>query len=107
VHTPAQEFGGKHASEGTPDEAWLAKCGEHGWVALARDTKILERAEELAALKKAKIHIFYYPGQATRAQLLAAAAETLADVCTVASQQGGGAWRVRGGGHPRVEPIPF
>jgi PIN like domain len=32
------------------------------WAALARDTKIMERPEEIAAFRRAKIHIFYYPG---------------------------------------------
>lgn len=74
-------------------------------MAIGRDTKILERPDELAAFMQAKIHIFYYPGTATRAELLEAAAATLVEVCTLASSAGGGAWRVRAGAKPHVESI--
>ena len=71
---------------------WLARGGESGWVAIAKDTKILERPDELAALLPARIHIVFYPGTATRAELLRIAAATLKDVCAMASLAGGGVW---------------
>lgn len=107
VHTPWKVFGSRHKAQGTPDTVWLRRCGQGGWAAIAKDTKILEHADELAALRQSKIHIFYYPGNATRAELLAAAAVTLAEVCTITSQAGGGAWRIRGGRKPHVEGIEF
>ena len=78
---------------------------EDGWVAIAKDTKILERPDELAALLRARIHIIFYPGNARRAELVEIAAATLAEVCAMASFAGGGVWRVRGGGRPRLELI--
>ncbi len=105
VHTPARVFGSRHAAEGTPDEVWMARCGENRWAALARDTKIMQRPDEVAAFRAARIHMFYYPGNATRDELVAAAEATLVDVCTYAVQAGGGAWRVHGGSRPRVEPL--
>ncbi|MGK2880286.1 MAG: hypothetical protein ACSLE6_05645 [Mycobacterium sp.] len=105
VHTPPSVFGTRHESQGTPDEVWLRTCGENSWAAISKDTKILERPDELAALTRPKIHIFYYPAQATRAELLAVAEATLSDVCTISSSAGGGAWRVRGGTRPHIERI--
>lgn len=105
VHTPWSVFGSRHEAQGTPDAIWLARCGEERWAAIAKDTKILERPDELAALVKAKVHIFYYPGNATRAELLAIGAATLADVCAMASLVGGGAWRIRGGARPHLQRI--
>lgn len=105
VHTPPQVFGSRHEAEGTPDEVWLTRCGKDGWAAIAKDTKILQRPDELAALLRAKIHIFYYPGNATREELLELAAATLAEVCARSSLAGGGAWRIRGGARPHLERI--
>jgi len=83
----------------------MARCSENRWAALARDTKIMQRPEELAAFKAATIHIFYYPGNARRDELVAAAEATLVDVCTYAVQASGGAWRIHGGSRPRVKPL--
>lgn len=105
IHTPWKVFGSRHTAQGTADTAWLKRCGQERWAALGRDTKILERPEEVDELLRAKIHIFYYPGNATRSELLAVAAVTLVEVCTISSFSGGGAWRVRGGRSPRVEQI--
>ncbi|HTY33149.1 hypothetical protein [Mycobacterium sp.] len=105
VHTPAKVFGSRHRAQGTPDEVWMARCGENRWAALARDTKIMQRPAEIAAFKAAKIHIFYYPGNARRDELVRAAEATLVDVCTYALRAGGGAWRIHGGNRSRVEPL--
>lgn len=105
VHTPWKVFGSRHQAKGTADTTWLRRCGQSGWSALGRDTKILERPEEVATFRRVKIHIFYYPGNAKLDELLACAAATLVEVCTCASLAGGGAWRIRGGAKPRVEPI--
>jgi len=83
----------------------MARCSEKRWAALARDTKIMQRPDEIAAFKAAKIHIFYYPGNALRDELVRAAEVTLVDVCTYAVQAGGGAWRIHGGSRPRVESL--
>lgn len=94
-----------HKALGTADTVWLRRCGQNGWAALGRDTKIMERPDEIAAFRKAKIHIFYYPGNATLAELVAAASATLIDVCTYTTQAGGGAWRIKGGARPHVETL--
>jgi hypothetical protein len=69
----------------------LRRCGKDNWAALGRDTKIVERPDEIEDFRRAKIHIFLYPGTATLAELVDAAAETLVDVCACSSRAGGGA----------------
>jgi PIN like domain len=94
VHTPAELYGSREAAEGVRDEVWLADVGRHGWTVISRDTKILQRRAELAAYKAAKLHMFLYPGQATREALLEALRATLSDVCTMSSRATPGVWRV-------------
>jgi hypothetical protein len=94
VHTPPELYGSREAAEGTPDEVWLADVGRLGWTVIGRDTHILRRPAELAAYKKAKIHMVFYPGQATGEILVQALHATLADVCTASSRAAPGVWRV-------------
>ena len=49
---------------------------------LNRDANITRRPDELAAYRRAAIHMFYLPGQATRDHLLHLVAINLAEMCT-------------------------
>ena len=51
VHTPAELYGSREVAEGIRDETWLADVGPRRWVAISRDTKIMQRPAELAALR--------------------------------------------------------
>ncbi|MGH3969724.1 MAG: hypothetical protein ACRDTV_16795 [Mycobacterium sp.] len=104
VHTPAELFGTRAVSEGVPDGTWLKLVGERHWIVFGRDTRILERASELDAYRRAKVHMFLFPGNATREELIAIAAATLAIICTKAAEAKPMVWRVRGGTRPHVEP---
>ena len=48
--------------KGTPDEVWLAKAGENGWVVLTRDKRIRYRQLERLALQAAKVRTFVFTG---------------------------------------------
>jgi hypothetical protein len=48
--------------KGTPDEVWLAKAGENGWVVLTRDKRIRYRQLERFALQTAKVRAFVFAG---------------------------------------------
>jgi len=48
--------------KGTPDEDWLAKAGESGWVVLTRDKRIRYRQLERLALQAAKVRAFVFTG---------------------------------------------
>lgn len=48
--------------KGTPDEVWLAKAGENGWVVLTRDKRIRYRQLERLALQAAKVRAFVFTG---------------------------------------------
>src|SRR5262245_38571951 len=68
-HTPAEVFGTRLAAEGADDTEWLRRVTGSGWVVLNRDAQIMQRPDELAAYRAAKVHMFYLPGEATRDQL--------------------------------------
>ncbi len=82
VHTPPELFGGKALSTGASDAEWMAKVAPHGWAVIGRDTKILERPDELDAYERSGLHMFLFPGQATREQLIALVHAHLKDICT-------------------------
>ncbi len=51
---------------GATDEAWLSKCGENGWIVLARDKRIRHRRLELDSLSSHGVAAFIFIcGQAT------------------------------------------
>ena len=68
--------------------------GERRWAAISRDTKILERPEEISAYRAAKLHMFLFPGQATRMELLESIDQRLADVCMLSNRSRPGVWRM-------------
>lgn len=44
----------------TPDETWLAAAAHQGWLVVTRDQRIRYRANELAAMKRARLHVFVF-----------------------------------------------
>ena len=42
----------------TPDEIWLSAAADKGWLVVTRDQRIRYRANELAAMKRARLHVF-------------------------------------------------
>ncbi|KDO10280.1 hypothetical protein DV26_14140 [Amycolatopsis mediterranei] len=54
---------------------------------LNRDAKIMERPDELAAYRSAKVHMFYLPGEATRDQLLHLVEFNLAEIITLSADR--------------------
>ncbi|MBF6411246.1 hypothetical protein [Nocardia farcinica] len=105
VHTPASLYGSRSAAEGTRDEVWLRDVGQRGWVVLARDTTILATPHELAAYRAARVHMFLFDGNATRAELVDALRSLLRDICTASSSGTPGVWRARCGRSPRLQPL--
>jgi len=53
---------------------------------LNRDAKIMERPDELAAYRAAKLHMFYLPGEATRDQLKQLIEDNLGGIVTRAAE---------------------
>lgn len=93
-HTPPEVFGTRAASQGVPDTVWLNKVAGSGWVVLNRDAKIMERPEELAAYRAAKVHMFYLPGEATRDRLKHLIATHLRDIVTYATDRKPEVWKI-------------
>lgn len=83
----------------------MRDVGVHQWSAIARDTTILTTPSELTAYKAAKIHLFLFDGNATRAELVDTVAATLRDICTHCMSGTPSVWRVRGGKRPRLERL--
>ncbi|MGQ0464928.1 MAG: hypothetical protein ACT4QG_06370 [Sporichthyaceae bacterium] len=102
VHTPAQIFGAEALADGVRDEAWLREVGRHGWAVIGRDTKILQRPDEAAAYRAAKVHMFLFPGQATRSALVDLLSANLAAICTEWSRSEPGAFLVHATGLRRL-----
>jgi hypothetical protein len=98
VHTPAEIFGTRADALGALDEEWLGKVARTGWVVLNRDAKIMERPNELAAYRAAKIHMFYLPGEATSDTLRSLLEEHLRDVIACASSRRPRVWRITAAG---------
>ena len=44
----------------TPDEIWLAAAADQGWLVVTRDQRIRYRANELAAMQRARLHVFVF-----------------------------------------------
>jgi PIN like domain len=52
----------EHFPRGTPDEAWLTRAGQRGWIVLTRDKRIRYRQLERLALQAAKVRAFVFTG---------------------------------------------
>ena len=44
----------------TPDVIWLAAAADRGWLVVTRDQRIRYRANELAAMQRARLHVFVF-----------------------------------------------
>jgi hypothetical protein len=51
-----------HFPRGTPDEVWLTRAGQRGWIVLTRDKRIRYRQLERLALQAAKVRAFVFTG---------------------------------------------
>lgn len=105
-HTPPEVFGTRAESLGAPDTEWLKKVARSGWVVLNRDAKIMERIDELAAYRAAKVHMFYLPGTATRGQLQELVETNLSDIVTFATSRNPDVWRITNRGVERFVVRP-
>jgi hypothetical protein len=85
VHTPPELYGTREAALGTSDTVWLRDVGARRWAVIGRDTKILERPDEVAAYKAAGVHMFLFPGQVKRPVLIECLNVNLRQICTTTS----------------------
>jgi len=44
----------------TPDDEWLSAAADSAWLVVTRDQRIRYRANELAAMKRARLHVFVF-----------------------------------------------
>jgi hypothetical protein len=44
----------------TPDDIWLSAAADKGWLVVTRDQRIRYRANELAAMRRARLHVFVF-----------------------------------------------
>jgi predicted nuclease of predicted toxin-antitoxin system len=49
-----------HFSHDAPDDQWLAAAADRGWLVVTRDQRIRYRANELAAMRRANLHVFVF-----------------------------------------------
>lgn len=47
-----------HFADDMPDPQWLLEVGTGGWAVVTRDQRIRHRANELAAVRQARMHVF-------------------------------------------------
>ena len=47
-----------HFQDDTPDPEWIATVGDRGWVIVTRDRRIRYRANEVAAVRRGRLHMF-------------------------------------------------
>lgn len=52
----------EHFPRGTPDEIWLTRAGQRGWIVLTRDKRIRYRQLERLALQAANVRAFVFTG---------------------------------------------
>lgn len=82
------EHAGGVVPHGTPDEAWLATVGAHGWIVLMRDQRIRYRPLEKAALKAAGVAAFVFTGgQATANETTAAVLGSLRKIVSISASE--------------------
>lgn len=49
-----------HFRHDTPDPEWLAAVAQKGWLVVTRDKRIRYKANELAAMRRARLHVFVF-----------------------------------------------
>lgn len=89
---------------GAADTEWLGKIARSGWLVLNRDAKIMERLDELAAYRAARVHMFYLPGVATRDHLRYLVETNLHDIVMYATERNPDVWRITDNGVARFAP---
>ena len=47
-----------HFAHDAPDASWLSAAADKGWLVVTRDQRIRYRANELAAMRRARLHVF-------------------------------------------------
>ncbi len=94
-------------AQGADDTVWLGKVAGSGWVVLNRDAKIMERPQELAAYRAAKVHMFYLPGEATRDHLKFLVETHLRDIISYATSRAPEVWRITNHGVHRFVDQPL
>jgi hypothetical protein len=104
-HAPPEVFGTRSDSLGAADTEWLGKISRSGWIVLNRDAKIIERPDELAAYRAAKVHMFYLPGEASRDRLKVLVEVNLHDIIVFANDRTPDVWRITDHGVERF-PLP-
>ena len=62
---------GDHFQRGTPDEVWLPKVGQNGWVLLTSDTRIRHHYSELAQVIENEVRLFCFSSNNQTAEALA------------------------------------
>jgi hypothetical protein len=90
---------------GAADTEWLGKISRSGWIVLNHDAKIIERPDELAAYRAAKVHMFYLPGEASRDRLKVLVEVNLHDIIVFANDRTPDVWRITDHGVERF-PLP-
>jgi predicted nuclease of predicted toxin-antitoxin system len=50
----------QHFRHDTPDEDWLAVAADQRWLVVTRDQRIRYKANELAAMRRARLHVFVF-----------------------------------------------
>ena len=83
---------------------WLEKVAKTGWAVLNRDTKIMRRRDELAAYRRAGVHMFYLPGEAKVAVLVELVLVNLAEICTATSSRNAKLWYLTPEGLKELTP---
>ena len=94
VHTPAELYGSREAALGAEDIDWLPRAGRERWTIIARDAKVRERPAEIAAYRRARVHVFLLPGEALTVDLLRLVETNLAAICAIAAARTPVTWRL-------------
>ena len=68
------------------------------------DTKIMRRRDELAAYRRAGVHMFYLPGEAKVAVLVELVSVNLAEICTATSSRNPKLWYLTPEGLKELTP---
>jgi predicted nuclease of predicted toxin-antitoxin system len=58
----------EHFRHDTPDSEWLAAAADRNWLVITRDKRIRYTANELAAVRKARLHLFVFTQGALSAE---------------------------------------
>jgi predicted nuclease of predicted toxin-antitoxin system len=75
--------------ERVPDEEWLARAGDEGWLVLTKDAQIRRRSTELSAIRQHRAKVFLVTGKRlTGTELAARVVQNLRRVEQAARKRG-------------------